>query len=127
MLCRIFEKSGSGPKNGEKCEALLKEEEWENDDQMDPLPIVDDEPLKEEFTFAIVTGGYIEAADLDEELDTSVAIGSADFSANSYYGSECSSHILGILKHSLMIKNHWKALVDFFGLKMTSLICPAIL
>uniref|UniRef100_A0A1D1YJF5 NAC domain-containing protein 78 n=2 Tax=Anthurium amnicola TaxID=1678845 RepID=A0A1D1YJF5_9ARAE len=31
VLCRIFQKSGPGPKNGEQYGAPFKEEEWEND------------------------------------------------------------------------------------------------
>lgn len=31
MLCRIFQKSGSGPKNGEQYGAPLVEEEWDDD------------------------------------------------------------------------------------------------
>lgn len=32
VLCRIFHKSGSGPKNGEKYGAPFIEEEWEDDE-----------------------------------------------------------------------------------------------
>ena len=32
VLCRIFQKSGSGPKNGEQYGAPFVEEEWENDE-----------------------------------------------------------------------------------------------
>lgn len=32
VLCRIFQKSGSGPKNGEQYGAPYLEEEWENDE-----------------------------------------------------------------------------------------------
>ncbi|KEH43317.1 NAC transcription factor-like protein [Medicago truncatula] len=47
VLCRIFEKSGSGPKNGEKYGAPFVEEEWESfGEQVLPLPPVDNEPLK---------------------------------------------------------------------------------
>lgn len=31
MLCRIFQKSGTGPKNGEQYGAPYLEEEWEED------------------------------------------------------------------------------------------------
>ena len=34
MLCRIFQKSGSGPKNGEQYGAPFIEEEWENDEDL---------------------------------------------------------------------------------------------
>lgn len=32
VLCRVFQKSGSGPKNGEQYGAPFVEEEWEDDD-----------------------------------------------------------------------------------------------
>lgn len=32
MLCRVFQKSGSGPKNGEQYGAPFVEEEWLDDD-----------------------------------------------------------------------------------------------
>lgn len=32
VLCRVFRKSGSGPKNGENYGAPLAVEEWEDDD-----------------------------------------------------------------------------------------------
>lgn len=48
VACRIFEKSGSGPKNGEKYGAPFVEAEWEGvDNRVDPLPAVDNEPLKQ--------------------------------------------------------------------------------
>lgn len=31
-MCRVFQKSGSGPKNGEQYGAPFIEEEWEDDD-----------------------------------------------------------------------------------------------
>ena len=32
VLCRVFQKSGTGPKNGEQYGAPFIEEEWENDE-----------------------------------------------------------------------------------------------
>lgn len=32
VLCRVFQKSGSGPKNGEQYGAPFVEEEWEGDE-----------------------------------------------------------------------------------------------
>ncbi|CAL5201893.1 unnamed protein product [Lathyrus oleraceus] len=119
VLCRIFEKSGPGPKNGEKYGAPFVEAEWENiidGRQVDPLlPVdnellklqvfdsapefdervhlltaVDNEHLKEKMP-APTDDDYVETNDLDQELDTSVTFGSADLTSNFYYG-ECSSH-----------------------------------
>lgn len=108
VACRIFEKSGSGPKNGEKYGAPFVEAEWEGvDNRVDPLPAVDNEPLKQivpsvpaidnELLKQIVPvpaasgDDYVEADDLKQELETSVTVGSADPPSNFYYG-ECSSH-----------------------------------
>lgn len=38
MLCRVFQKSGTGPKNGEQYGAPFIEEEWEDDDVAAFLP-----------------------------------------------------------------------------------------
>lgn len=38
VLCRIFQKSGSGPKNGEQYGAPFVEEEWEEEDEMSFVP-----------------------------------------------------------------------------------------
>ena len=38
MLCRIFQKSGTGPKNGEQYGAPFIEEEWEDDDIVAMVP-----------------------------------------------------------------------------------------
>ncbi|XP_043706897.1 NAC domain-containing protein 82-like [Telopea speciosissima] len=37
VLCKIFEKSGSGPKNGEQYGAPYREEDWEDDDMRNSL------------------------------------------------------------------------------------------
>lgn len=114
VLCRVFEKSGSGPKNGEKYGAPFVEAEWEHvgrlvdpvlpvnellthevspapafvtasapalapatapalasapyvDDQVDPLPIVGNEPLKQEVSAsAPIDDDFVEAKDLDK-------------------------------------------------------------
>lgn len=38
VLCRVFQKSGTGPKNGEQYGAPFVEEEWEEDDEVAPVP-----------------------------------------------------------------------------------------
>ncbi|KAL5077804.1 hypothetical protein RYX36_016788 [Vicia faba] len=119
VLCRIFEKSGPGPKNGEKYGAPFVEAEWENiidGRQVDPLLPVDNELLKlqvfapapdfDEQVYPLTAvdsehstdkvpahtdDDYFETNDLDQELDTCVTFGSADLPSNFCYG-ECSSH-----------------------------------
>lgn len=74
MLCRIFEKSGSGPKNGEKYGAPLGDKEWENDNVVDPLPVAvddDDGPLKVVPASAVnATAAAASAVDDDDHLET---------------------------------------------------------
>ncbi|XP_068669564.1 NAC domain-containing protein 78-like isoform X2 [Aristolochia californica] len=41
VLCRIFEKSGAGPKNGEQYGAPFVEEEWEDDRFLLSLPMIE--------------------------------------------------------------------------------------
>lgn len=41
MVCKIFQKSGSGPKNGEQYGAPFVEEEWEEEDGMTFVPSQD--------------------------------------------------------------------------------------
>ena len=49
VVCRIFEKSGSGPKNGEKYGAPFVEAEWQNvDEPINPLPPVDNQLLEQQ-------------------------------------------------------------------------------
>lgn len=74
VLCRIFEKSGSGPKNGEKYGAPLGDKEWENDNVVDPLPVAvddDDGPLKVVPASAVnATAAAASAVDDDDHLET---------------------------------------------------------
>lgn len=44
VVCRIFEKSGSGPKNGAKYGAPLDEKEWDAEDENEQKKVV---PLPE--------------------------------------------------------------------------------
>ena len=61
VLCRIFRKSGSGPKNGEQYGAPFVEEEWEDDELVmvpkqesaEELPVDDDD-------------AYLDASDLEQ-------------------------------------------------------------
>ncbi|GAU16985.1 hypothetical protein TSUD_37430 [Trifolium subterraneum] len=150
VLCRIFEKSGSGPKNGEKYGAPFVEAEWETvvEGQALPLPPVNNEVLKQEVSAsapgvnewvnasapdvnewvnasapdvnewvnasapdvnewanslvaldnepfkqipAPADDDFVETLDLDQDLDTSVTVGSADLPSNYCYG-ESSNH-----------------------------------
>lgn len=60
VLCRVFQKSGSGPKNGEKYGAPFVEEEWE-DEEFDMVPKVED---AEEVDFG--DDVYLDGHDLEQ-------------------------------------------------------------
>ncbi|XP_059628377.1 NAC domain-containing protein 78-like [Cornus florida] len=71
VLCRIFRKSGSGPKNGEQYGAPFIEEEWENDNEpvlvpreggAEELVVGDDAFLDENDVEQILAGVPLETA-----------------------------------------------------------------
>lgn len=63
MLCRIFQKSGSGPKNGEQYGAPFIEEEWEDEDEIEEA-ILPSQLMADE----VVVGDYADtyANDLEQ-------------------------------------------------------------
>lgn len=61
MLCRIFQKSGTGPKNGEQYGAPFLEEEWE-EDAMTYVP--DQDSFSE--GLAVDDDVYVDIDDIDE-------------------------------------------------------------
>lgn len=50
VLCRIFQKSGPGPKNGEKYGAPFIEEEWEDEHEVAYFP-GEEAPMADEAAF----------------------------------------------------------------------------
>lgn len=62
MLCRIFQKSGTGPKNGEQYGAPFIEEEWEEDKMTYVLP--EQDAFSEGLAFD--DNVYVEVDDIDE-------------------------------------------------------------
>ncbi|KAL6130312.1 hypothetical protein ACLB2K_068693 [Fragaria x ananassa] len=97
VLCRIFQKSGTGPKNGEQYGAPLLEEEWDEEDEVygpGEEAIVNEVAVSGgPYTEAndLSDGGYVEAIDLDQNIDTGVPE-SAPRSLNFYRG-EASNYI----------------------------------
>lgn len=61
MLCRIFQKSGTGPKNGEQYGAPFLEEEWEEDE----MTFVPDQDAFSE-GLAVDDDVYVDIDDIDE-------------------------------------------------------------
>ncbi|KDP45077.1 hypothetical protein JCGZ_01577 [Jatropha curcas] len=88
VLCRIFQKSGTGPKNGEQYGAPFVEEEWDDDEVVALLPgeemVVTDE-------VAVGDDACVEANDLDQNFD-GIASGNASVPVNYYHG-EASNYV----------------------------------
>ncbi|XP_021295905.1 NAC domain-containing protein 53 isoform X2 [Herrania umbratica] len=88
VLCRVFQKSGSGPKNGEQYGAPFIEEEWENDDTIfvpgQHAVAVDEEVANYD--------AFVEVNDFDENLDIGNPSENAVLPQNFYHG-ESSNHV----------------------------------
>lgn len=69
VLCRIFQKSGSGPKNGEQYGAPFIEEEWEDDE----LVMIPGEEAADEV--AVHDDAYLDGIDLEQILDADIPLG----------------------------------------------------
>ncbi|KAL6578114.1 hypothetical protein OROMI_010442 [Orobanche minor] len=67
VLCRVFQKSGSGPKNGEQYGAPFVEEDWDNDElEMTP----EDEAVEE-------VGFGLDSHDLQQILESDIPLNAA--------------------------------------------------
>lgn len=65
VLCRVFQKSGSGPKNGEKYGAPFVEEEWEDDEAVvvpGQLAVIVNEEVTND-------NAFVEVNDIDQVRD----------------------------------------------------------
>ncbi|CAN4126574.1 unnamed protein product [Withania somnifera] len=71
VLCRVFQKSGAGPKNGEQYGAPFIEEEWEDDE----LQVLPKDEAAEDFVFG--DDIYLDANELDQILGTCTAVAGA--------------------------------------------------
>ncbi|XP_044508922.1 NAC domain-containing protein 78-like isoform X2 [Mangifera indica] len=90
VLCRIFQKSGSGPKNGEQYGAPFIEEEWEDDEVVEAAFMPGQEMLADEI--AVGDDAYFETNDLDQKLDSTNHSDNAFPPSNFYYGNS-SNHV----------------------------------
>lgn len=80
VLCRIFQKSGSGPKNGEQYGAPFVEEEWE-DDEVGILPKEEDAEEVE-----VADDAYLDGNDLEQVLAAEIPEDFAPLPLNYYFG-----------------------------------------
>ncbi|XP_057979271.1 NAC domain-containing protein 78-like isoform X2 [Malania oleifera] len=80
VVCKIFRKSGSGPKNGEQYGAPFVEEEWDDDKEV----FIPGEDTLDEVT--LPDGAYVEANDLDQNLNGGILPESAPLLLNFCWG-----------------------------------------
>ncbi|KAF3637871.1 NAC domain-containing protein 13 [Capsicum annuum] len=85
VLCRVFQKSGAGPKNGDKYGAPYVEEEWEDDE----LEVVHKEEAAEEVEFG--DDIYLDGHDLDQILGTDTPVDGAPLPLNCYFEENASN------------------------------------
>ncbi|KAF5453396.1 hypothetical protein F2P56_028300 [Juglans regia] len=77
VLCRVFQKSGTGPKNGEQYGAPFIEEEWDDD-------VATFMPDEDAAVDKVVVGDG--ATDLDQDLEISIPSEKTPCPLNFYYG-----------------------------------------
>ncbi|XP_022957061.1 NAC domain-containing protein 53-like [Cucurbita moschata] len=89
VLCRIFQKSGTGPKNGEQYGAPFIEEEWEANEELALVPR--DEQVADE----LLGGGglHVEGDDFNENVDEGILSESAPPPPFNFYYGETSNSI----------------------------------
>lgn len=80
VLCRIFQKSGSGPKNGEQYGAPFIEEEWEDDEVVDAALVPGHDVVADELV--VSDDAYFETNDLDQVWFYLIMIFRIDFVYN---------------------------------------------
>ncbi|MCD7451309.1 hypothetical protein HAX54_010928 [Datura stramonium] len=85
VLCRVFQKSGAGPKNGEQYGAPFIEEEWEDDE----LQVLPKDEAAEEFVFG--DDICLDANELDQILGNGTAVAGAALPLDYSYGENGST------------------------------------
>ncbi|XP_043701220.1 NAC domain-containing protein 53-like [Telopea speciosissima] len=90
VLCRIFQKSGAGPKNGENYGAPLIEDEWDENDLDENLLF----PKGETGDDALCDAGgegYLQPDDLEQNIDMVAPSENIPLPLNFYYGDSCNN------------------------------------
>ncbi|XP_022765484.1 NAC domain-containing protein 78-like isoform X1 [Durio zibethinus] len=88
VLCRVFQKSGSGPKNGEQYGAPFIEEEWEADEAV----FVPGQHAVAVYGEVANDGAFVEVNDIDQNPDVGNPAENAIRPLNFYHG-ESSNHV----------------------------------
>ncbi|CAI0410842.1 unnamed protein product [Linum tenue] len=81
VLCRIFRKSGTGPKNGEQYGAPFVEEEWEDDD----VPVLTGEEFVSADGVVEIDNEYVDAEDFDQKVDVGIEPENVNVPPTFYY------------------------------------------
>lgn len=97
VLCRIFQKSGTGPKNGEQYGAPFIEEEWEDDDIVAMVP-GEETPTGE---VLVDDGTFIDVNELDQNFGVGIASEVAAAPVNFYHGETSNT-----VEHSGILAEH---------------------
>ncbi|XP_054811668.1 NAC domain-containing protein 78-like isoform X1 [Prosopis cineraria] len=87
VLCRVFQKSGAGPKNGEQYGAPFVEEEWEDDEV---APVSGEGAVTDEVLMGDGIDAFVEMNDLEQNFDRDLASANAALPLNMCYGESSS-------------------------------------
>nr|ALC74587.1 NAC domain containing transcription factor 78-like protein [Morus alba] len=82
VLCRIFQKSGTGPKNGEQYGAPFVEEEWEDDEIVAMVP-GEEMPTGE---VEVDDSAFVDVNELDQNFGTGIPLKVDAVPLNFYHG-----------------------------------------
>ncbi|XP_057789473.1 NAC domain-containing protein 78-like [Salvia miltiorrhiza] len=85
VVCRIFQKSGSGPKNGEQYGAPFVEEEWDDDE----LVSVPQDDARQEIDFG--DNAYLNCDDLQQILGSDVPLNITPVSSDGSHDGEATN------------------------------------
>ncbi|PSS05059.1 NAC domain-containing protein [Actinidia chinensis var. chinensis] len=103
VLCRIFQKSGSGPKNGEQYGAPFIEEEWEEDE----LVMVPGKDAAVEVAVDADADAYLNGNDIDQIFGVNIPSEDVHPPFSFYYGNDSSN----VQKHVDFVDGAQKLLV----------------
>ncbi|KAI3817607.1 hypothetical protein L1987_11403 [Smallanthus sonchifolius] len=105
VLCRIFQKSGSGPKNGEKYGAPFIEEEWEDDKSVFV-------PQQEDYTegLPVDKDSYLDANDIEQILNTDMP--REDGPLPLIHGGDISAEVTNGPQKSLVVAGEYEPHAD---------------
>ncbi|XP_076928743.1 NAC domain-containing protein 78-like [Bidens hawaiensis] len=104
VLCRIFQKSGTGPKNGEKYGAPFIEEEWENDEYAF-VPQLEDHTEE----LAVDKDSYLDANAIEQILNTGLPREDNPFLLTN--GSDVSAEVTDGLQKSVVVADGYESQV----------------